>query len=310
MKAEYKINKMPSKIRGMSKKKVNDYVWAYLMILPIVIGLFIFYIIPFFQTFFYSFTNMGAFGVYDSMGLNNFKKVLFDANFFLALKNTFVFTVISVPIGVILSILLAVLLNASIKGLTVYRTIYFLPAVTMPAAVAMVWKWLFNGDYGLINFMLSKIAIKGPAWISDPKIALFSIIMVGVWSKIGYNMVILLAGLQGISKSYYEAAEIDGAGGVGKFFNITLPLLSPTIFFVVVMSLIGAFQVFDYIFMMISTNSVALEATQSVVYLFYRSAFNLQEKGYASAIAIVLFFIIMAITAVQITLQKKWVNYE
>lgn len=296
-------------INSMSKKKVNDCFWGYAMILPVVAGLTIFYVIPFFKTFFISFTNMGAFGVYSWVGFENFKKILVDKNFYLALKNTFLFTVISVPISLFLSTLLAVLLNADIKGLTVYRTIYFLPAVTMPAAVSMVWKWLFNSDYGLINFILSKFAIKGPAWLSDPKIALYSIIAVSVWSTVGYNMIILLAGIQGISKSYYEAADIDGAGSISKFFRITLPLLTPTIFFVLVMSLIGAFQVFDYIFMMISESSVALETTQSVVYLFYKNAFMLQEKGYASAIAAILFVIIMIITFIQIKLQDKWVNY-
>lgn len=310
MRTEYSVNSALRKPKRLGRKKLNDCYWGYLMILPVMVGLIAFYIIPFFKTFFISFTNMGAFGAYNSINLDNFKKILTDTTFYLALKNTLVFTIIAVPVGVFLSILLAVLLNSNIKGLTIYRTIYFLPAVTMPAAVSMVWKWLFNSNYGLINFLLSKVGLKGPGWITDPKIALFSIIMVAIWTKVGYNMIILLAGLQGISKSYYEAAEIDGAGGLAKFFKITLPLLTPTIFFVVVMTLIESFQVFDYIFMMISTNSVALESTQSVVYLFYRSAFELQEKGYASAIAIVLFFIIMIITAVQVKLQNKWVNYE
>jgi multiple sugar transport system permease protein len=157
--------------------------------------------------------------------------------------------------------------------------------------------------------LLLKVGIHGPAWLTDPKIALFSIIVVSVWASVGYNMIILLAGMQGISKSYYEAAEIDGAGSFKKFFKITMPLLTPTIFFVAVMSLIGAFQVFDYIFMMISESSVALETTQSVVYLYYKNAYMLQQKGYASAIAIILFAIIMVITFVQIKIQDKWVNY-
>ncbi len=298
------------KTGALSKKKLNNYLWAYLMIAPLVIGLMIFYIVPFFKSLFYSFTNMGPFGTYKWIGVENYKKIFADSNFYLALKNTFVFTIINVPISIALSILLAVLLNSDIKGLGIYRTIYFLPAITMPAAVSMVWRWLFNSDFGLINYFLAKIGIQGPGWVTNPKIAIYSVIIVAIWSKVGYNMIILLAGLQGISKSYYEAAEIDGAGTVKKFFNITLPLLTPTIFFVVVMSLIGAFQVFEYIFMMIPNNSVALESTQSVVYLFYKNAFMLGEKGYASAIAVVLFVIIMIFTFIQMKLQDKWVNYD
>ncbi|WP_242865997.1 carbohydrate ABC transporter permease [Desnuesiella massiliensis] len=294
----------------LSKKKLNNYFWGYLMIAPVLIGLMVFYIIPFFESLFISFTNMGPFGTYNWVGIENFKNILSDSNFYLALKNTFIYTIVSVPITIALSIILAVLLNSNIKGLSIYRTIYFLPAITMPAAVSMVWRWLFNSDFGLINYMLSKFGIAGPSWITNPKIALFSVIIVGVWSKVGYNMIILLAGLQGISKSYYEAAEIDGAGTFKKFTNITLPLLTPTIFFVVVMSLIGAFQVFEYIFMMIPNNSVSLESTQSVVYLFYKNAFMLGEKGYASAIAVILFVIIMIITFIQMKLQDKWVNYN
>lgn len=294
----------------LSKKKLNNYFWGYLMIAPVLIGLMVFYIIPFFKSLFISFTNMGPFGTYNWVGIENFKNILSDSNFYLALKNTFIYTIVSVPITIALSIILAVLLNSNIKGLSIYRTIYFLPAITMPAAVSMVWRWLFNSDFGLINYTLSKFGIAGPSWITNPKIALFSVIIVGVWSKVGYNMIILLAGLQGISKSYYEAAEIDGAGTFKKFTKITLPLLTPTIFFVVVMSLIGAFQVFEYIFMMIPNNSVSLESTQSVVYLFYKNAFMLGEKGYASAIAVILFVIIMIITFIQMKLQDKWVNYN
>lgn len=309
MKLELNRESSVKKQKNKSFKKFKNCFWGYLMIFPTVAGLLVFYIYPFFQTFFYSFSDMGAFDNYSWVGLQNYKNMLIDVNLWLALKNTLIYTVISVPISIALSIIVATLLNSKIKGLTVYRTLYFLPAVTMPAAVAMVWKWLYNGDYGLLNFILSKISIKEVGWLTNPNIALYSIIIVSIWMTVGYNMVILLAGIQGIPNSYYEAAEIDGAGSLTKFFKITIPLLTPTIFFVMIMSLIGAFQVFDYIFMMISTTSVALESTQSVVYLFYKNAFILHEKGYASAIAMVLFAVIMIITVIQIRLQKKWVNY-
>lgn len=291
-------------------KKRSDYFWAYVMIAPTMLGLFIFYLWPILQTFYYSFTEWGAFGQHVWIGLENYKRMLTDANLFQSIKNTAIYIIFTVPIGIFLSILVAVLLNQKIKGKTVYRTLYFLPVITMPAAIAMVWRWLYNADYGLLNYLLSLFGIKGPHWVSDPKIALYSIIVVAIWSGVGYNMVIFLSGLQGIPRVYYEAAEIDGAGPFTVFFKITLPLLSPVIFFVTIMSLIGAFQVFDLIFMMIGKGSTALEHTQSIVYLFYQHAFVLNDKGYAAAIAVVLLIVILIITAIQMALQKKWVHYD
>ena len=180
----------------------------------------------------------------------------------------------------------------------------------MPAAIAMVWKWIYNSDYGLLNYMLSCFGIDGPNWLTNPNIALYSIIIVAIWGGIGYNMVIFLSGLQNIPKTYYEAAIMDGARPITIFFKITLPLLSPVIFFVTIMSLIGAFQVFDLIFMMIGRTSNVIENTQSIVYLFYQNAFILNEKGYSAAIAVILLIIILIITAIQMILQKKWVHYD
>ncbi|MCU6712881.1 sugar ABC transporter permease [Paenibacillus sp. J5C_2022] len=282
--------------------------WGYLMIAPLMLGLIIFYVWPVFQTFFYSFTDWGAFGNYKWSGTANYEKLLTDTNLLKAFRNTLIYIVFTVPVGIFISILIAVLLNQRIRGLSVFRTLYFLPVVTMPVAVAMVWKWLYNADYGLLNYALSKIGIDGPQWLTDPKLALYSIIVVAIWSSIGHNMIILLSGLQGISSSYYEAASIDGAGAFYKFFRITLPLLTPTIFFVSVISLIGAFQVFDLIFMMVG--NIVIDSTQSVVYLFYKYAFMQNMKGYASAVIVVLFFIILAVTFVQMKLQKRWVHYE
>ncbi|MFC7786820.1 carbohydrate ABC transporter permease [Rossellomorea sp. GCM10028870] len=293
-----------------STKKRSDYLWAYIMIAPTMLGLFVFYLWPMLQTFYFSFTEWGAFGTYKWIGLKNYSRMLSDVNLLQSFKNTGIYILCTVPLGIFLSILVAVLLNQKIKGTTVYRTLYFLPVITMPAAIAMVWKWLYNSDFGLLNYLLSFIGIDGPQWLTNPDIALYSIIAVAIWSGIGYNMVIFLSGLQGIPKTYYEAAEIDGAGPVTMFFKITLPLLSPVIFFVSIMSLIGAFQFFDLIFMMISKSSTALENTQSIVYLFYQHAFVLNDKGYAAAIAVLLLAMILIITVIQMALQKKWVHYD
>ncbi len=280
------------------------------MIAPFFLGLLGFYIWPIIQTFYFSFTKWEAFNTYSWAGLDNYKRLVQDVSLLHALRNTVTYVVMFVPMSIIISIIVATLLNQKIRGLAIYRTLFFLPVVTMPAAVAMVWKWLYNGDYGLINYVLSLFSIKAQNWLTDPKWALFAIVVVAVWSSIGNNMIIFLSGLQGISSSYYEAASIDGAGPFRKFYVITLPLLTPTIFFVTVISLIGAFQVFDLIYMMIGSRSLMVENTQSVVYLFYKYAFENNDKGYASAVGIFLLVIIMLITAVQMKLQKKWVHYE
>lgn len=296
-------------IKKVSKKRKTDWFWAYLMILPTVGGLTIFYIGAFFQNLFYSFTDLGAFGNYKWIGFANYSRLLSDPNIPKALANTFKYTLISVPVGICLAMFFASLLNSKIKGLTLYRTLYFLPAVTMPAAIAMMWRWLYNGQYGLINQILAKFGIEGKAWIADPKYAMGALIIVGIWSSLGMNIIYFLAGLQGIPRVYYEAAEIDGAGPIKQFFRITLPLLSPTIFFVTIMSLINAFQMFDLIFLMISNTSMAIDSTMSIVYLFYKNAFEFLDKGYASAISILLFFIILVVTIIQLRLQKKWLDH-
>ncbi|MFC5450408.1 carbohydrate ABC transporter permease [Paenibacillus aestuarii] len=288
----------------------SQWLWGYLMIAPFFLGLLGFYIWPIIQTFYFSFTKWEAFNTYSWAGLDNYKRLVQDVSLLHALRNTVTYVVMFVPMSIIISIIVATLLNQKIRGLAIYRTLFFLPVVTMPAAVAMVWKWLYNGDYGLINYVLSLFSIKAQNWLTDPKWALFAIVVVAVWSSIGNNMIIFLSGLQGISSSYYEAASIDGAGPFRKFYVITLPLLTPTIFFVTVISLIGAFQVFDLIYMMIGSRSLMVENTQSVVYLFYKYAFENNDKGYASAVGIFLLVIIMLITAVQMKLQKKWVHYE
>jgi multiple sugar transport system permease protein len=294
----------------------KDYAWAYLMIAPLMIGLLIFYIWPVFQTFYFSFTTWGAFGKYHWSGLDNYQQLFHDPDLVGALTNTLIYTVLSVPGSIIISILVAVLLNQKMRGVGVYRTLFFLPAVTMPAAIAVVWRWLYNGDYGLINYLLSLVHIHGPRWISDTHIALYSLILVSIWNSVGTNMVLFLAGLQSIPSMYYEAASLDGSGRFSTFFRITLPLLSPTIFFQSVVASINAFQMFDLIFLMFSpaatgtTSSVVINSTQTVVYLFYDNAFILDNKGYAAAIAAVLFVVILVVTLVQFQMQKRWVHYS
>lgn len=211
-----------------------------------------------------------------------------------------------VPFSIAIALVLAVLLNRKMRGRSIYRTIFFLPMVAAPAAVAMVWRWLFNSEFGLLNNVFHT-DIK---WVSDPKIAVYSIAVIGVWSIVGYNMVLFLSGLQEVPKDYYEAASIDGASGVRQFFSITIPLISPTLFFVCVTRVIGALQVFDLIYMVIEKGNPALQKTQSLVYLFYDAAFIDKNMGYGSAIVVFLLAVIMVLTVFQMIAQKKWVYYN
>lgn len=294
-----------------TRRQKKDWVAGYLFIAPVTIGLFIFYVFPFFQNFWFSFNDVNKFNMATFNGIENYKQLFNEPELLLALKNTFLYAVITVPVGLIISLVLATFLNSKIKGKGLYRTIYFLPSVTMAAAVALVWKLIFNGDYGILNEVLGIFGIEGQSWLTNPHTALFCVMLVGIWGGAGYNMIILLAGMQGVSKSYYEAAEIDGAGPVQRFFKITIPLVSPTIFFVTITGLIGAFQVFDTLYMMVDMDkNPAFNAIKTVNVLFYQNAFVYGYKGYAAAISIFMFVIIMIITAIQLWGQKKWVNYD
>lgn len=288
----------------------REWAWGYLLIAPMALGLAVFYLWPIAQTVYLSFTESGVFGGQTWVGTANFATLLGDEEMLGALGNTLLYAVL-VLAGVPLSIVVAALLNVpGLRGLSVYRTLYFLPVVTMPAAVGLTWRYLFNGDFGAINHLLGEIGVDGPYWVGDPDFALYAIAIVGVWSTIGYNAVLFLAGLQGIPRPYYEAASIDGAGRVRQFFRITLPLLTPTTFFVIVITMINALQIFDLVYLMIDTNSPALNGSRTIVYLFFEKGFVQNQRGLAAAVAVVLLGLILVLTAIQFRLQKKWVHYE
>ena len=292
------------------KSHAKEYAWGYVMIAPLVIGLSVFYFYPVFKVFFDSFHDVGAFNKSKWCGLANYQKMFQDPVMWQALGNTVKYVLIIVPFTIIIALILASFLNMGIKGRSFFRVVYFIPAITMGAAVAMIWRWMYNGDYGIINYILNLFGIESIRFLSNSKTALVSISVVSIWSTVGYNMIILLAGIQGISKSYYEAGAIEGANGIKQFLNITLPLVTPTLFFVMITTLISTFQTFDTIYMMVDKTSLAMESTQSMVVYFYRNAFEYSKKGYASALAVFLFAIIMVITAFQMKMQTKWVNYE
>jgi multiple sugar transport system permease protein len=284
--------------------------WAAFFLAPTTLGLGYFYMWPVVQTFYYSFTTWGPFGGHEWSGLDNYRQIFKDDDVLSALRNTVYFTVlglIGIPVSLVLAALLA---RRGRRGVTPYRTLLFLPVVTMPAAVAIVWRWLYNGDYGIVNSLLSHVGVHHVYWISDPDTALVAIALVGIWSSVGYNMVILMAGIQAIPRHYYEAAEMDGASGLRQFSSITMPLISPSLFFVTVLSVIGSLQTFDLVYVMIGRTNPALPKTRTVVYLFYQKAFIENDRGYAAALAFLLLLIIVAVTAFQFRLQKRWVHYE
>ncbi len=284
---------------------------AYLFVLPMLAGLLIFSIIPFVQNILYSFRKMGTFGEGTFVGLKNYRDLLQDETFWLALKNTFFYAIVGVPLVIILSIFFANLLNKNIRGRTIYRTLLYIPAITMPAAISILWRWILNYQYGIFNYFMEKLGLPRVSWLGDVKFVRWAIILVLVWSMVSYYTIIMLAAMQGIDRSYYEAARIDGATNRQLFFKITLPLLGPMIFFSMIMVTIGILQIFDFIYLMVDRDTLPYTYSMSLVTYFYECAFNKSSmRGYGAAISVVLAVIIMIITIIQMVVKKYWIKTE
>jgi multiple sugar transport system permease protein len=282
---------------------------AWLFVTPIILGIIIFQLYPTLFSLYVSFTEWNLLTPMRWIGLRNFTDLFTDDRTFgPALYNSFVYTAGTVLPGIAIALVFAVLLNQNIRGRAIYRTIYFVPVVAPTVAVAILWSWIYEPEFGILNWLLSLAGIEGPKWLGSSDWAMFSLIVMSIWQGLGYNIVIFLAGLQAISPDLYEAAAIDGANGPRQFWHITLPLLSPVTFFVLVLSVIGGFQVFTAPYVM--TNGGPANATVTVVMQLYREAFQFQRMGLASAMAYVLFVIIVALTLLNLYLQKVWVFYE
>lgn len=294
---------------GLNRMRMEEIGTAYLFLLPMFAGLMMFSVIPFVQNILYSFRKMGTFGEGTYIGLKNYTDLMHDETFWRALRNTGFYALVGVPAVVILSIFFANLLNKKIKGRTIYRTFLYIPAITMPAAISILWRWILNYQYGIANFFLEKIGITRIAWLGDVHFVRWAIVLVLVWSMTSYYTIIMLASMQGIDRSYYEAARLDGASATQQFFRITLPLLTPMIFFSIIMVTIGILQIFDFIYLMVDRNSLSYQYSYSLVTYFYECAFNKTSmRGYGAAITVVLALIIMVITIVQMVLRKYWVH--
>ena len=290
------------------KYRKSEVISGYLFILPSLVIFITFMIIPIFMGLYISLTDYDGFKTMNFVGLQNYAAMFKDSYFLVSFKNNIVYTLFTVPGTMILSLLLAVAVNKGIKGSSVFKTVFFFPYITSMVAVGIIWTLLFNPTVGPINNFIKSIGIANPpGWLLSTKSALPAVMIVTVWKWSGYYMIIFLAGLQGIPKQLYEASEVDGASGLTKFFHITLPLLSPTTFLILILLIINSFQVFDLINIM--TEGGPGRATNVLVYRIYQEGFKYMHFGYASAEAYFLFAIILIITGIQFWGQKKWVVY-
>lgn len=275
---------------------------------PSLLGMTVFYIFPVISSLAFSFTKWDLLSPIRWVGIANYVNAVSDPAVQQALRNTVLFILGYLPSVVVLGLGLALLLNRVRKGKAFFRAVYFVPVVTSWVAVSLIWKWLLNPQYGLINYGLSLLGITGPGWLFDPNWAMPGVILTTVWKDIGFVAVIYLAGLQDIPENIREAAALDGAGQWQVFRFVTVPLLAPTTFFVTTISLISSFQVFDQVFVM--TGGGPVGATTTMVQLIYKNAFSYSAMGYASAISWILFALIFSVTVIQNLMQKRWTRYD
>ncbi len=297
-----------------SKNRRREMIAAFWFLLPNVIGFVLFMVGPLLTSLGISFLEWNLLTPPKWLGIANFVKLLSDEDFWHSLRATLYYILGSVPLGILSALVLALALNQKLSGIRFYRTIYFIPVVSSMIAVALMWRWMYNPTSGILNYTLDllfkwlHLPFTPPDWLQSRTWAMPAIIFMSVWKSLGYNMVLFLAGLQGIPTHLYEAAEIDGATPWHKFRNITLPLLTPTTFFIVIISLIGSFQIFEQAYIM--TQGGPARATVTTVYFIYENGFQWYKMGYASAVAWVLFALILVVTLVQWRYQDRWVFYE
>jgi len=296
----------PKRVMSLSRREARN---AYLLITPWIIGFIIFTLGPMIASLIFSFTNYSiARPPMKFLGLANFIQMFFhDYRFWLSLRVTLTFAIFAIPLGLVFGLLLALLLNAKVPGIAIWRTLYYTPSVVSGVAVAILWLYLFNPQYGVINWLLSLVKVQGPGWLTSPDWALPALIIMSLWG-VGGGMIIYLAGLQGIPTTLYEAAEVDGANSIQKFFNITLPLITPVLFYNLVIGIIGTFQYFTNAYVMTSGGPV--ERTLFYNLYLYNNAFSYQEMGYASAMAWFLFFLVLVLTMLVFRSSAMWVYYE
>jgi len=286
----------------------REAITAYLFITPLLLGFILWNLGPLIASLGLSFTNYNLLEAPKFVALENYTSLLGDDVFPIAFRNTLFYALITVPVGLMVSLGLALVMNQGLKGTALYRTIFFTPSVCAVAAIALIWQWIYDADLGILNHFLMQLGLPKYRWLQDRTLALPAIMLMSIWQGAGYTMVIYLAGLQGIPQQLYEAAEIDGAGSWKRFRYVTLPMLTPTTFFLLIVGFIGAFQFFAESYMM--TRGGPRYATMSLVYLIYLNGFSYFKMGFASAIAWVLFAIVFVLTMIQLRYARRWVHYD
>lgn len=281
---------------------------GWLFVAPMVLGFVTLLLIPLVTAFYMSLTDWPLLGEATFTGLDNYRTILTDSEFWKVLGNTVYFAAGLVPLNIILALLLAVPLSKSLPGMGMYRTVMFIPVMTSLVVWSIVWKYMFATDSGFINQLLQLIGIQGPAWLYNTKLAMPAVIVTSVLKNVGLNMVLFIAALQQVPVQLYEAARIDGASKTATFFRVTVPMITPTIFLTVMMTIIGSLKVFGQIYVM--TQGGPAGSTKVLVYYIWEKAFKLFEFGYASALAYVLFVIILILTMIQWQMRKRWVIHE
>ncbi len=281
---------------------------GWLFISPMVLGFTCFLLMPMGMAFYMGFTDWPLLGESSFVGLDNYRALLSDKTFWKVLGNTFTFSAGLVPLNIVLALLLALLLSKSMPGMGFFRTAIFTPVITSLIVWSIVWKYMLATDSGFINQLLQVFGIQGPAWLYDPDLAMPAVIVTSVLKNVGLNMVLFIAALQQVPAHLYEAARLDGAGRTRTFFQVTLPMIAPTVFLTVIMTVIGSLKVFGQIYVM--TQGGPSNSTKVLVYYIWELAFKLYDLGYASSAATVLFCIIMAFTLIQWHLRKRWVFHE
>lgn len=287
----------------------RDTWWAWWFLAPTLLGLAALSAGPIFASFGISLTNWDLLSQAKFVGLDNFVSLLSNERFILALRNTAFYTLTSVPLGLVLGLGLALALDQRIRGIAIIRTAYFLPVVTSTTAIALVWLWIYSPRGGLLNEALGLFGIPAQRWISDPFWSMTSIVIMSVWQGLGTTVIIFLAGLQGIPQEYHDAAAVDGAGRWARFRHVTLPLLTPTIFFTGILSFIGSFQVFDQVYVLARPGEPT-KATITLVYFIYENGFEHFKMGLAAAASWILFLIVGVLTILYFRSQSRWVHYQ
>ncbi|HMN61023.1 MAG TPA: sugar ABC transporter permease [Anaerolinea sp.] len=306
--------KLPSQLKFFRRLSFEETLWGWLLILPAVLGLILFKFGPVIASLYFSFTKYDILSAPKWIGLENYKKLTLDAYWIKSIQVTLNYSVLFIPLSLLVAYVIALLMSQDLKGISVYRTMWYLPSLVPTVASAVVWRWALNPEFGPVNFPLRMLGLDAPGWLTDPRWIIPSVVLIQLWG-LGNAALIFLAAIKGVPDTYYEAAEVDGASNWTKFWKITLPMTSSVIFFQMIMAVIGSFQVFGVAYILFSgqtTSDPAGPGNSALFYVLYtyRNAFGYFKNGYASAMAWIMFVVIMILTFILFRTQKMWVYYE